>query len=311
MTAVLAMLAAACGEAEEPTVTRATTLNPRRTVSAAGVGAGSRSLPSPGQGRHPRRSIQSHRPASRFPLHRAMPDGGRHVPLERSPSSRRGNPGPLGILLPSREGNHPLKAADSSLPPDAGTDGGLWTVPNLISSLRIAAIPVFLWVLLARDNYGLAAILLGVIAWTDYLDGVLARKLGQVSEIGKFLDPLADRLVVFASVVGGLLADVVPPWLGWPLLVREVAIGLVAIYLVLKFKVRVDVRPLGKIATGLVFGAVPLFYLTGTGFFPDVWRWSGTGIGAAGLVLYLIVSWQYLGDLRRSVRLPGRKPSEP
>ena len=179
----------------------------------------------------------------------------------------------------------------------------MWTIPNLISILRIAAIPAFLWVLLGRDDPGRAALLLAVIASTDYVDGVLARKLGQVSEIGKFLDPLADRLVVFASVIGGLLAGVVPPWLGWPLVAREVVVGLATLYLLSKVKVRVPVRRLGKIATGLVFVAVPVYYLTGTGIAPGVWQWPGAVIGSAGLVLYLIVSWQYLGDMRRSVRL--------
>ena len=118
-----------------------------------------------------------------------------------------------------------------------------------------------------------------MIASTDYLDGVLARKLGQVSEIGKFLDPLADRLVVFASVVGGLLAGLVPPWLGWPLLAREAVIGLITLYLLSKLKLRVTVRQLGKVATGLVFLAVPLYYLAGTGIAPGFWQWPGAVIG--------------------------------
>ena len=155
----------------------------------------------------------------------------------------------------------------------------------------------------------MAAVLLGVIASTDYLDGVLARKLGQVSEIGKFLDPLADRLVVFASVVGGLLAGLVPPWLGWPLLAREAVIGLMTLYLLSKLKLRVPVRQLGKVATGLVFLAVPLYYLAGTGIAPGFWQWPGAVIGSAGLLLYLIVSWQYLGDMRRSIRLVGEDGS--
>ena len=143
--------------------------------------------------------------------------------------------------------------------------------------------------------------MLGVIAWTDYLDGWLARKLGQVSEIGKFLDPLADRLVVAASVIGGLVAGVVPPWLGWPLLGRETVIGSMALYLLVARRIKVEVRQLGKAATALVFFAVPFYYLAHTGFLPGLWRWLGAVTGIAGLVLYLIVSWQYAGDMRRSV----------
>jgi len=195
-----------------------------------------------------------------------------------------------------------LKPAPSSPPPGSGTDSGLWTVPNLISILRILAIPVFLWVLLGRDEPGASAILLGVVAYTDYLDGMVARKLGQVSEIGKFLDPLADRLVVFSSVVGGLLAGLVPPWLGWPLIGREVLIGLATLYLLMTVKLRVEVRQLGKVATGMVFTAVPFYYLTGTGFIPGFWGLVGAVVGGIGLILYLIVSWQYLGDMRQALR---------
>ncbi len=197
----------------------------------------------------------------------------------------------------------PLKPADMQPPsdPDPQPDAGLWTVPNLVSGLRIAAIPLFLWLLLGRDEPGWAAVLLGVIAWTDYLDGWLARRLGQVSEIGKFLDPLADRLVVAASVIGGLVAGVVPGWLGWPLVVREAAIGAATLYLLLKLKVKVAVRQLGKSATALVFVSIPFYYLSHTTVLPSLGWWVGTVTGIAGLALYLVVSWQYLGDMRRAL----------
>lgn len=191
----------------------------------------------------------------------------------------------------------------------SGKDAGLWTVPNLISILRILAIPVFLWLLLGRNQPGTSAILLGVIAATDWLDGFVARRLGQVSEIGKFLDPLADRLVVFSSVIGGLLAGLVPPWLGWPLVAREVMIGLVSLYLLMTFKLRVEVRQLGKVATGMVFTAVPFYYLTGTGFVPGFWELVGAVVGGIGLILYLFVSWQYLGDIRQALRSIGQESS--
>lgn len=181
-------------------------------------------------------------------------------------------------------------------------DAGLWTVPNLISVLRIASVPVFLWVLLGRGNPVLAAWMLAAAAASDYLDGVLARRLGQVSEIGKFLDPLADRLVVFASVAGGLLAGLVPGWLGWPLLAREAAVGAAALYLLFKVNIKVKVRWIGKLSTGLVFAAVPFYYLAGAGADPGLWRGLGAWLGGAGLLLYLAVTWQYAGDIRRSLQ---------
>lgn len=200
-----------------------------------------------------------------------------------------------------------MRSRPTDRPEETGPDAGLWTVPNLISALRIAAVPLFLWVLLGREDPGLAAWLLGAVALTDYLDGVLARRLGQVSEIGKFLDPLADRLVVFASVAGGLLAGVVPGWLGWPLLARETALGAAALYFLFRFNLKVKVRWIGKLATGLVFAAVPFYYLAGAGINPRLWQGAGAWTGGAGLLLYLAVTWQYLGDMRRSLHLRNQR----
>ena len=181
-------------------------------------------------------------------------------------------------------------------------DAGLWTLPNLISFLRILALPVFLWVLLGLDRPFLAAVLLGLIAVTDLLDGMLARRLGQVSEIGKMLDPVADRLVVFAGVVGGMVAGLVPLWLGVSLLIREAIIGPTTIYYLVRQNIRVPVRQMGKTATALIFFAVPFYYLTATSFVPLFWEVLATLLGVLGLALYLIVTWRYLGDLRRAPR---------
>jgi len=191
----------------------------------------------------------------------------------------------------------------------ATQDAGLWTLPNLISFLRILALPVFLWVLLGLDRPFLAAVLLGMISVTDLLDGMLARRLDQVSEIGKMLDPVADRLVILAGVVGGMAAGLVPLWLGVSLLVREAIIGPTTIYYLVRRNVRVPVRRMGKTATGFVFFAVPFFYLTGTSFVPLFWEVLATVLGVVGLILYLIVTWRYLGDLRRAPGEPLLKGS--
>jgi cardiolipin synthase len=182
------------------------------------------------------------------------------------------------------------------------TDAGLFTIPNLISALRLAGIGVFWWLLFGRDDPVAAGVLILVIGWTDWLDGVLARKLNQVSEIGKFLDPLADRLAIAAALVGGMIADVIPLWLGVALMVREAGIALGALVLGVRLKQKLEVRYLGKLATFVLYGAIPSFYLAAGGVAGDVFLYLGWIFGLIGLVLYYWVAVQYTVDIRDKLR---------
>ena len=87
------------------------------------------------------------------------------------------------------------------LVPDEQVSDRILTIPNLVSFVRLAAIPVFWWLLLGEENVAAATILFAVIATTDWIDGYLARRLGQVSKLGKALDPVADRLLIAAAVI--------------------------------------------------------------------------------------------------------------
>ena len=87
------------------------------------------------------------------------------------------------------------------------------TLPNLISVIRLLLVPVFLWLVFGADEIGWAGVLLGVIGATDWIDGYLARRLDQVSEVGKFLDPLADKLIVLSTLVILVARDRAPAWL--------------------------------------------------------------------------------------------------
>lgn len=173
------------------------------------------------------------------------------------------------------------------------------TIPNLISLLRLGLIPVFLWLLFGRDNPFAAGWLLGVIGSTDWIDGYLARRLNQVSEVGKFLDPLADRLAMVTAVVGGLITGDLPLWFAWALIVREALIGLGAIVVAIKGHTSLAVRDLGKLATLLLYAAVAWFFV-GT-----EWSWAlviAWLAGIPGLVLYYLVGFQYTGDAIRAIR---------
>jgi cardiolipin synthase len=177
----------------------------------------------------------------------------------------------------------------------------LFNVPNTISLIRLALIPVFVW-MVVEANYGWAGVLLGVIGATDWIDGFLARKLNQVTEIGKFLDPLADRLAVAVALIAGLMTDVIPPWFGWAVIVREGLISLGALYGWFNGVTKLDVRYLGKAATLAIYVSVAAFYV-GYGFASDLATAIAYAFGVPGLVMYYWVGAQYVGDMRAAISI--------
>ena len=174
----------------------------------------------------------------------------------------------------------------------------MWTIPNLVSGLRVLAVPYFWYVLLVQDNIGWAAALIFIIGSTDWIDGYLARRLNQISEVGKFLDPLADRMMITSALVGGLVAGVLPPLIGWALLVREVLVGIGTIALARRGLEKLEVRWLGKLATFLLYGAIPSFYLTAAGIVPWLFGPASWIAGVLGLLLYWYVGFLYVDEIR-------------
>jgi cardiolipin synthase (CMP-forming) len=170
------------------------------------------------------------------------------------------------------------------------------TVPNLVTFVRLLGIPVFWWALLVKDDVALAAWLIFFIGWTDWVDGYLARRLNQVSDLGKALDPIADRLMIASALIGGLIAGVLPPWLAWGLIAREVLVGIVALTLALRGGGTIEVRYIGKVATFLLYGAIPGFYLAEAGVLEALMRPLAWVAGIVGLALYWYVAFMYIGD---------------
>ena len=103
----------------------------------------------------------------------------------------------------------------------------LWSAPNIITLVRIAAIPVFLVFTYyeSRVNSFFAALVYTVTAATDFLDGWLARRLNLVTVIGKFLDPLADKLIAMAALVMLVHLGRVAAWVVIVLMARDFAVN--------------------------------------------------------------------------------------
>lgn len=176
------------------------------------------------------------------------------------------------------------------------------TVPNLVSFVRLAAIPVFWWLLLGADKVTAATILFALVATTDWIDGYLARRLNQVSKLGKSLDPVADRLMIASAVIAGLIADVVPSPIGIALIAREIYMAIVTLFVFSRTKTTLEVRKLGKWATFLVYSSIGWFYIAAIPFLDVILIPLAWAAGVIGLALYWVTAYQYTRDALGVVR---------
>lgn len=192
----------------------------------------------------------------------------------------------------------------TSTAPVPARDGGLWTVPNLISIARLCCLPLFLYLLFGRDNRTAAGWLLAGLGATDWVDGYLARRFDQVSEIGKILDPTADRLLFIVGIVAIIVDNSAPRWFAVLVLVRESVIGGAMAVLTLAGMKRFDVTYLGKCATFALMFAFPAFLLAAAGGpLHDFWQVSGWIFGLPGLVLSYYTGVSYAPTMARNLRI--------
>lgn len=137
----------------------------------------------------------------------------------------------------------------------------IWTVPNALSVARVVLLGVALGVLFGDHQRIGASVLLGVAGSTDFLDGYVARRTGQVSRLGKVLDPTVDRLVLTSTIIAMLVYGAVPVWIAATVLAREVFVSLAVIGLAAAGAQRFEVLWIGKAGTFGLLVAFPLFLI--------------------------------------------------
>ena len=184
---------------------------------------------------------------------------------------------------------------------------GLWTIPNAFTLLRLLLLPVFLYVLFGLENRAAAALLLGALGATDWVDGYLARRLGQVSEFGKVFDPTVDRLMFVVAIVAIIIDGSIPLWFAAAVLLREVLVGLMMAIATVIYKMpRIDVTYLGKLATFLLMFAVPGFLMGSSDIASADWFEAAAWIlGIPGLILSYWTGIAYIPQVRRAVASGG------
>lgn len=141
----------------------------------------------------------------------------------------------------------------------------MWTVPNVLSFLRLASVPVFLWLFVGGREEA-AVIVYAAFAWTDFLDGVIARRFDQVSELGKLLDPLADRIMIVALAIALVADDALHLGLALAIVGRDVLVLSMFPLLDRRGVTRIRVNFIGKTATAALLLGLTLLAWSRTSF---------------------------------------------
>ncbi|MCH8559755.1 MULTISPECIES: CDP-alcohol phosphatidyltransferase family protein [unclassified Nesterenkonia] len=197
----------------------------------------------------------------------------------------------------------------------AGTQDGFeytmretfWTAPNIVTVLRALLIPVFVW-LVAQDQYMAAFWVLVVLSSTDWIDGYIARRFDQMSTVGQWLDPLADRLALITVSATLATFGIVPIWVVLAVVIPDLILS-VNTYLLFKGPPPLKVTLLGKLRTACLLIGLPLALLGSTGMLregliPDI----AFVLLALGAAMHIIASIDYFIKARReAARLRGEQ----
>lgn len=181
--------------------------------------------------------------------------------------------------------------------PREGVFSRVWTVPNALTVARLCLLPVYVaW--MSDHRYVAGAWFLGALMWTDFFDGWIARRFDQGSELGKIIDPVADRAIFGVGVVASMAYGAFPVWFGVLILVREGSIAALMLGATALGMERFPVTVLGKRATFAMMGAVGWLTLGAAGGNWTPFRWLGWAFGLPGIIVSYATFLQYVPLVR-------------
>ena len=184
----------------------------------------------------------------------------------------------------------------------------IFTIPNVLTVVRFLGVPLFVWLVLGVQEYGYAALVLAIMGSTDWVDGYVARRFNQMSNLGRVMDPIADRLSLIAVAVTLVIAGVVEWWYLAALLIPDAILLALSLYY---FHGHPDlpVSRVGKIRTALLLVGTPLLVLSALpvpgadAYFVAAWIFLGLG-----LVGHWIAAYNYFWAIvRKGKLLKGNK----
>ena len=176
----------------------------------------------------------------------------------------------------------------------------LLTIPNAITVVRLGLLPFYVS-LMADGRVVAGSFFFVALGFTDWIDGYIARRFNQVSEFGKIIDPVADRLVFFVGITTAMYYGYFPVWFGVVILIREVSIALVMVVGTLLGMERFAVTRLGKWATFALLCAVPWITIGAAGGVWVAFEVLGWLVGVPGIIVSYIAFFQYLPTVRANM----------
>lgn len=194
----------------------------------------------------------------------------------------------------------------------------IFTIPNVISFIRLCMVPVYM-VLLLNGYDLLATFMFALAAGTDWIDGQLARRTNCVSKLGQLLDPAVDRILMSCGVIGLMLVGRLPIWIVVVVLGRDLMLLVGGAYLLKRYHERVAVIYPGKVATTFLFVGFAGLLLNmpligGLGWFEASWLpgfgseacswgiwfvYAGLPIGLFTTLYYLLAGYRKMQKARR------------
>jgi cardiolipin synthase (CMP-forming) len=186
----------------------------------------------------------------------------------------------------------------------------IWTIPNAITLSRLFLAAGFVAALFAANDRVLAFLLLALAGVTDFLDGYVARHTGQVSTVGKVIDPSIDRMVLATAVIASTVYGAIPVWLCAVVVARDAVVSGIVLALAALGAARIDVNWYGKAGTFGLMCAFPLMVLgDGQSLFDSIVKVVAWICAVPALGLLLVATALYV-PVARSALAAGRSHAQ-
>ncbi|WP_041684310.1 CDP-alcohol phosphatidyltransferase family protein [Renibacterium salmoninarum] len=178
----------------------------------------------------------------------------------------------------------------------------IFTIPNLLTVVRFLGVPLFVWLVLAKEEYGWGVLVLAVMGSTDWVDGYIARRFDQTSKLGRILDPVADRIALITVAITLVIAEVAPWWLLAIMVIPDAVLTTTSL-LFFRWHPDLPVSIIGKLRTAALLLGTPMLLLAkALGDEPNALTYIAWTFLVLGIIGHLIAAYNYFWAIVRKHR---------